>query len=439
MDLKSRRGVASILGTVVFVLVFMLALGAMAYASGVQSQASQAEEQAQGVAALRSTEALSFSTQSGLEALNGGQGTVYVNHVILRFPNGTVYSFPAVEAIPVGGEAPVEPLIPAGVCSPGAATCLSKYEQIVSGTPAGSSVGVLTSLGNVFWYTYSGAPSGLTEVRFTATSAWGVPQGVTSAYVVCIGGGGGGGGSGGATDSGGISGNGGGGGGGAGSLAQGYVSLVGLQSVTVTVGAGGAGGSPGSGDTDGGSGGDGGQSSFGSLLACGGGQGGGGSYYNYNGAAGASCAPSPAAPGGSGNGIPGGTETESGVAADALQYTVYGGGGGGGSGIYTPPGAGSPSDSLVSGSVFTGLPGASANCATGGGGGSASPFGDGGAGGSAANACGGGEAGGSAATNTGAGGGGAGGSYSPSSSCGTRGGEYGGEGGSGVLLVYYGG
>ncbi|MDE1853621.1 MAG: hypothetical protein KGI38_07730 [Thaumarchaeota archaeon] len=432
-----RRGVASIVGTVVFILVFMLALGSLAYASGLQAQASQAELQAQGAASRRGGESLAFVNLQGLSAMNEGTASVEVNHVVLRYPNGTVYAIPASASIAPGMESPVAPLIPPGTCYPGTATCQSKYGHIISGNPSGSSVGLVSSMGNVFWYTYSGSQSGWASVSFSTPGTWTVPGGVTEAYVVCIGGGGGGGGSGGATYLSGASGSGGGGGGGVGSLAEGFVILSGVSSVPVAVGLGGAGGTAGGYTATGGKGGDGGPSSFGNYVACGGGGGGGGSYYNVNGGSGSSCAPSSPADGGAGDGVPGGVGSLSGVAANALQQTMYGGGGGGGSSIYTPPGAGSYSDSMVSGAEFTSTPGSSGFCALGGGGGSASPFGNGGSGGNAATTCGSGQSGGYPGPSTGAGGGGAGGAYSPSSSCGTRAGSAGGSGGSGAVIVYY--
>ena len=159
MGVVRRRGVASVIGTVFFVVVFLLALGSMAYTSGLQAQASQAELQAQATASRHGAEVLSFSAlPSGLMALNGGPVTLAVEFVILRFPNGTTYPVAASTSIPSGGTASVAGLVPGTVCSPGTATCLSKYRQIVAGNPQGSSVGVVTSLGNAFWYTYSAPP-----------------------------------------------------------------------------------------------------------------------------------------------------------------------------------------------------------------------------------------------------------------------------------------
>ena len=165
MSLKtntSRRGVASVLGTVFFVLVFMLALGAMAYAYSLQGQASQAWQAADQVASRRAAEDIILAAGSGgLSAADAGPATASINHIILKFPNGTVYSLPASTALASGGSVAVQTLLPAGLCLPGTATCQSKYNQIVSGNPPGSSVGLVTSLGNTFWYdpAVSGGPA----------------------------------------------------------------------------------------------------------------------------------------------------------------------------------------------------------------------------------------------------------------------------------------
>ncbi len=150
---SQRKGVASVVGTVIFVIVFMMALGTLAYTSGLQTQASAAQVRAQQQAAMRSAEALTFSKGvTGLIATDSGPASVYINHLILRFPNGTVYTLAAVASVPVDGSASVQALVPTGVCTPGTATCLSKYSQIVAGNVPGSAVGTVTSLGNSFWY-----------------------------------------------------------------------------------------------------------------------------------------------------------------------------------------------------------------------------------------------------------------------------------------------
>jgi hypothetical protein len=155
MQLRSRRGVASVVGTVFFILIFMLALGSLAYASGLQAQSSAVRDSAVQVASQRGAEDLVYVRQgSALYVTNEGPSTSDLNHIILKFPNGTVYA-PAVKAaLPTGGALSVQSLVPLGTCLPGTATCLSKYSQIVSGNPPGSEVGMVTSLGNVFWYAY---------------------------------------------------------------------------------------------------------------------------------------------------------------------------------------------------------------------------------------------------------------------------------------------
>ena len=175
-----RRGVASVVGTIFFVVVFMLALGSMAYVSSLQSQSSQAEMQAQSLAARRGAESLEFSGgASGLSAINDGPSTLSVQYVVLRFPNGTVYPLVASASLPTGGRLGVQSLIPQEVCAPGSATCLSKYNQIVNGNPPGSTLGVVTSLGNSFWYAYAGSqaqPSTLVSWVKTGVSTNGLRQ-----------------------------------------------------------------------------------------------------------------------------------------------------------------------------------------------------------------------------------------------------------------------
>jgi hypothetical protein len=150
---RRRAGVASVIGTLFFMLVFMLALGSMAYVSGLQAQASQAQLQAESVAGQKAAEQVDLAGGSaGLMAENRGASSVVVNHLILSYPNGTANPLQVSADIPSGGIAGVAPLVPSGICPPGGSTCLSRYESIVSGNSPGSGVGLLTSLGNTFWY-----------------------------------------------------------------------------------------------------------------------------------------------------------------------------------------------------------------------------------------------------------------------------------------------
>jgi hypothetical protein len=165
---NGRRGVASVVGTIFFVVVFMLALGSLAYASGLQAQASQAEQQALQLDLRRGTEGLVFATQvGGLWATDTGTSSVSITYLVLRFPNGSAYSLLAASTVPAGGRVSVQALVPAGLCSPGSATCLSKYNQITRGNPPGASVGLVTSMGNAFWYTYAGS-----QVYWSAITAF---------------------------------------------------------------------------------------------------------------------------------------------------------------------------------------------------------------------------------------------------------------------------
>lgn len=161
-----RPGVASIIGTLIFVIVFMAAIGAQAYMSSLQAQSAQAVQQAQSVAAQKAHELLKYSTPSaGLSATDSGPAATKIIAMILKFENGTVYSLtdppsgsnPAFSSVTLSASASalVQSLVPSGTCSApsGTATCLSKYDSIVDGAVAGRSVGLVTSMGNTFWFT----------------------------------------------------------------------------------------------------------------------------------------------------------------------------------------------------------------------------------------------------------------------------------------------
>ena len=155
MAVNQRHGVASVVGTVFFVLVFMMALGSLAYAWGLQQQSAAAQESAVLAVSNRGEESLAFAESgAGLLATNEGPASVSINHLALRYPNGTVYPMPARAVIAPGDTVLVLSLVPTGICSPGTATCGSRFSQIAEGDPPGSSVGLVTGLGNTFWFTY---------------------------------------------------------------------------------------------------------------------------------------------------------------------------------------------------------------------------------------------------------------------------------------------
>lgn len=134
-------------------------------------------------------------------------------------------------------------------------------------------------------------PGAKGRVRITTSSTFVVPAGVTTIYVSGTGGGGGGGGGSGRASSGGASGGGGGGGAGRSVLGE-PITVVGGQSLAVTIGAGGTRGFAGGGGGNGGIGGAGGATSIGSLLSLPGGTGG------ANGGVGAGSGGSGGSPGG---------------------------------------------------------------------------------------------------------------------------------------------
>jgi hypothetical protein len=165
---SKRRGVASVIGMLFMVLVFMLAIGSLVYLSGLQAQASHSAAEAQLLVSQRADESLAFSTQGpALSATDTGPGGVQVVGMVLRFENGTSYVLgtnstprftPAYLAS--GGAVTVQSLVPSSPCTPGTATCASKYASIVQGQVPGRGVALVTSLGNTFWYVPSASGQG---------------------------------------------------------------------------------------------------------------------------------------------------------------------------------------------------------------------------------------------------------------------------------------
>jgi len=156
---RKRKGVASIIGTILFVVVFMVAIGAQAYMSSIQAESIQAAQQVQQLVNQRGAEELIYSSpSSGLTVTNDGAISSNVVAVVLKFANGTVYSLSQTTILPSGASVLVQSIIPGGSC--GGATCLSKYNSIISGAAPGSLVGLVTSFGNAFWYTSSSSSGG---------------------------------------------------------------------------------------------------------------------------------------------------------------------------------------------------------------------------------------------------------------------------------------
>jgi hypothetical protein len=153
-----RRGIASIIGTIFFVIVLMVALGALAYMSSVQAQSNQVGQQAQLVVDRKGQENLQYIVgSSGLTLSNAGAATSKVVAMLLSYPNGTVYnlnsgSAPSFTAItlPANANALVTPMVPSGTCTPGTTSCLSRYNAIIS-NPGVGNIGLVTSLGNAYW------------------------------------------------------------------------------------------------------------------------------------------------------------------------------------------------------------------------------------------------------------------------------------------------
>jgi hypothetical protein len=170
--MRRRRGVASVIGMLFMTLVFMAGIGAQVYISGQQAQAEQASSQQQLRLAEHSDELLLYTTPTGgLTATDAGPSSVELVGMVMKFENGTQYllsrgSTPAFQtrSLPQGSALAVASLVPSGRCLPGAESCLSRFDSIVKGTVPGRAVGLLTSLGNVFWFVPSAATVQWSEI-----------------------------------------------------------------------------------------------------------------------------------------------------------------------------------------------------------------------------------------------------------------------------------
>ncbi len=149
-----RRAVSSIIGMMIFMMIFIAALAVIVTEAGYQSQTSQVQQQAQLLINQKGKEALLFVAGTGgvLEAVNAGQVTVTIVQVVLLFANGTVYDLTPVAADSVMASqaiVKIPSLIPSQVC--GLYACSDRYSGILSSTNINDGIGLVTSLGNTFW------------------------------------------------------------------------------------------------------------------------------------------------------------------------------------------------------------------------------------------------------------------------------------------------
>ena len=172
--LRKRRGVASVIGTMLFVVVLMAGLGAVAYVYSLQAQSSQSAQQAQQLLNQKGKELLTYQALSGgtLAVADSGSSVSTIRYVILKFANGSVYQFTPDQSVGSGSLLAVPSLIPSQNC--GLSTCISKYAAILNSTNLGDSVGVVTSLGNVFWEkpalaVQASTPGTTVQMTFTAS------------------------------------------------------------------------------------------------------------------------------------------------------------------------------------------------------------------------------------------------------------------------------
>jgi Divergent InlB B-repeat domain len=144
-----RRGVASIIGTLLFVIVLLAGFVALEYMDAVQGQSAQAEQAALGLMATRASASLTFHYLNGLTVTNTGPTGLTVVDLFLKFANGSIYAIGADAPVASGGNQALSPLI-SGTC--GGSSCASKYNTLLSSSNQGDAIGVLTAAGASFWY-----------------------------------------------------------------------------------------------------------------------------------------------------------------------------------------------------------------------------------------------------------------------------------------------
>ena len=170
-----RKGIASIVGTLFFALTFLAAVGTFVYIEGAQTQYNQAVQNAQATVDQRQRESLTYQAfpNGTLGIENTGTSSSQLVAAILKLANGSVFSFSQASTLGSNAVEPVPALIPMNQ-NCGTSTCLSRYDYILGSTNAGDSIGIVTSLGNVFWLkpataVQTGDPSATHQVTFDAS------------------------------------------------------------------------------------------------------------------------------------------------------------------------------------------------------------------------------------------------------------------------------
>ncbi|MDV3277103.1 MAG: hypothetical protein LYZ69_01380 [Nitrososphaerales archaeon] len=141
-----RRGQASIIGSILFFVLFASAMAGVAYYASSQSQANGAANRAQTLMAQKGSEQLTYGALSNgsLTIQNTGGESVSVVEVIIKYSNGTVYTAsPSTSSMASNNLLQVGKLIPSSL--------QSRYNSILSSTNPADEIGIVTSRGNTLW------------------------------------------------------------------------------------------------------------------------------------------------------------------------------------------------------------------------------------------------------------------------------------------------
>jgi len=144
-----RRGVASVVGTLLFVIVLLAAFASLEYIEALQSQSVQAQQAALNLMAAKASTSLTFQYLNGLSVTNTGPAGLTVVDLFLKFANGSIFTIGTNTPVSSGGNQGLSSLV-SGTC--GGSSCISKYNTLLNSNAPGSTIGVMTSAGASFWY-----------------------------------------------------------------------------------------------------------------------------------------------------------------------------------------------------------------------------------------------------------------------------------------------
>lgn len=159
MKVDRRRGVATVVGALIFVWVMLAGIAAYTFVGAAKQSSLNAINQAGNINIAKASEVLQFATSNGTLSVSntGGQPSQIMSAIIL-LSNGTSDVVQVQTTLPPGQSLPLYSAVGAQQ-NCGASqnlTCSDLYQFVMASTPStdpsfGNKIGILTSLGNTFW------------------------------------------------------------------------------------------------------------------------------------------------------------------------------------------------------------------------------------------------------------------------------------------------